>query len=167
MAPSNRTMNVWPPLILAVSLFPLSIRPIIKLLRLYRQNENVFERLLLEIAWPRPRISPLSLSLSLLLFRVSTYRLNKDFIGFISLSTRQYFVRRKKTTEYRWSRFKVCPNDFNHYSWNCWYLPRRRDTLLISIPENSAVLYFSIYCQIIERKSSLRLFEVFYVRIER
>lgn len=165
MAPSNRTMNVWPPLILAVSLFPLSIRPIIKLLRPYRQNENLFKRLLL--GWLLLLDLVLASRLSLLLFRVSTCRLNKDFIGFISLSTRQYFVRRKKTTEYRWSHFKMCPNDFNPYSWNCRYLPRRRGTLLISVPENSPLLYFYIYCQIIERKSSLRLFEVFYVWIER
>jgi len=50
MAPSDRTMNVWSPLILVIPLLPLSIRPIIKLLRLYRQDENVFERLPLVIA---------------------------------------------------------------------------------------------------------------------
>jgi len=50
MAPGDRTMNVWSPLILVIPLLPLSIRPIIKLLRLYRQDENVFERLPLVIA---------------------------------------------------------------------------------------------------------------------
>lgn len=44
MAPGDHTMNVWPPLILVIPLFPLLIRPIIKLLRQYRQNENVFEQ---------------------------------------------------------------------------------------------------------------------------
>jgi len=88
MASSDRTMNVWPSLTLVISLFSLSIRSIIKLLRLYRQNENVFKRLLRVIAWPRLRISILVSLVS----RTSTCRLNKDFIRFIIyLSARQYF----------------------------------------------------------------------------
>ena len=118
MASSDRTMNVWPSLILVISLFSLLIRSIIKLLRLYRQNENVFKRLLRVIAWPRLRISILVSLVS----RTSTCRLNnKGFIRFIiylSFETIFLLEGRKRNID------GLILNNFNHCSWNCQYLLR-------------------------------------------